>query len=228
MHKGKLIVIDGSDGSGKTTQAKLLVTYLRKQNIAVKYYDFPQYKTSFYGALIARYLRGEFGSFESVSPYLISLAYAGDRASERDEMKQHLASGTWIVCNRYTSANMAHQSARIKDHREKRAYLRWVRTLEYTVNGIPQEDLVVYLHVPPAQAQHLLDKKGHRAYVGGRQKDIAESNISHQNEAVKSYLSLAKSHKHWRVITCTKDSQLLPVAKIHERVVQSIQHLIHG
>ncbi len=120
--KGKLIVIDGGDGSGKTTQANLLVDYLKKRGFKVKYYDFPRYYSSFHGKLVGRFLAGEFGSLDSVSPYLASLAYALDRASVKEEMEEWLAKGGIIICNRYVTSSMAHQSARLPEKERKKIY----------------------------------------------------------------------------------------------------------
>lgn len=110
--RGKLIIIEGADGTGKATQAELLVEHLKKNHFRVKYYDFPQYHNNFFGDMAARYLRGEYGSFLQSSPYLVSLPYALDRASVAEEMKSWLARGgggsfaidmshrTWLIRQR--------------------------------------------------------------------------------------------------------------------------------
>src|SRR3989344_2308491 len=112
--KGKIIVIEGGDGSGKATQSKLLIEYLEKNSIPHAYLDFPNY-SSFYGKLVGKFLRGEFGDLDSVSPYLASLTFALDRLSSKDTIENHLKAGKIVVMNRYATSNMAHQGSKIAD-----------------------------------------------------------------------------------------------------------------
>lgn len=155
--EGKLIVIEGSDGSGKTTQASLLKAYLEKESFSVETIDFPRYKESFHGKTIEKYLKGEFGKLDSVSPYLISLAYSLDRATAKREMNAWLRAGKIILANRYATSNMAHQSAKLPENKRE-DFLKWLLELEYKVNKIPKEDIVIYLHVPVATATVLAKK----------------------------------------------------------------------
>lgn len=200
--KGKLIVIDGGDGSGKTTQAELLVEYLKSQKIPVKYVDFPQYYKSFHGKTVSKFLQGEFGKIDEVSPYLASLAYALDRASVKREMDEFLATGGYIVANRYATSNMAHQAAKCKSEKERTEYLKWIYELEYKVHKIPKEDIVIYLHVPYQHATELMKK---RAVQRGIEQDIAEKSLDHQKKSEEMYLLLAKKYKHWKTIECMQN-----------------------
>ena len=115
MNKGKLIVIEGTDGSGKTTQLKLLKSYLEKNSIPVETVSFPRYKKSFHGKTVAKYLRGEFGAMDSVSPYLVSLAYAMDRATAKWDMNKWLREGKIVIADRYATSNMAHSAAKLPE-----------------------------------------------------------------------------------------------------------------
>ena len=224
--KGKLIVIEGGDGSGKATQAKLLIDYLKSLKIPVRYYDFPQYYHSFHGKIIGRYLKGEFGGLNEVSPYLISLAYALDRASVKKEMEDFLQKGGFIVANRYTTSNMAFQTMRIKNSKEREKFLEWLYELEYKIHKIPKEDLVIYLHVSPETASQLILKKGRRSYIKNRKKDIHEENLEFQKRVEKSYLSLANRFKHWVKIECEEDGKLLSKDQIHERIKKIVRPLL--
>ena len=220
-HRGKLIVIEGVDGSGKATQAELLVEYLRKKKIKIKYFDFPQYKKSFFGDMVARFLRGEYGSFLQSSPYLVSLPYALDRASVAEEMKKWLTKGGWIVCNRYVSSHLAHQTAKMSTAKERSAFIIWDQHLEYDVLGIPKEDVVLCLSVPPTIASKLNLKKGLRTYLKKMRRDIAERDVQHQKKASDMYVYLSKRLRHWRLIRCTdRKGVLLPVTVIHTRIIQ--------
>src|SRR5438045_2336719 len=113
MKKGFLIVIEGIDGSGKTTQANLLSGYLKSKNIPHEVINFPRYEDNLYGKLIRRYLNGEFGEAKKVDPYLMSLAYAGDRNLAKPLIENWLLEGKIVVANRYVSSNKAHMGANL-------------------------------------------------------------------------------------------------------------------
>lgn len=220
--KGKLIVIDGGDGSGKTTQTKLLVNYFKQKGIPTKFYDFPRYYNSFHGKTVAKFLRGEFGEFDQVSPYLASLAYALDRASVKNEMNNFLRKGGYIIANRYATSNMAHQAAKLKSKKQKKDYLQWIYELEYEVHKIPKQDLVILLYVPWQISQILTSKKGGRGYLKGKSLDIAEKNLKHRVETEKMYLQLAKNNKNWVKIDCVINNRLLLPQEIHKKIINEL------
>ena len=223
--KGKLIVIDGGDGSGKTTQAHLLVEHLKKKNILVKYVDFPQYYHSFHGKTIAKFLRGEFGSIDEVSPYLASLAYALDRATVKREMDDFLTKGGYIIANRYATSNMAHQGAKLKDEYEQKEFLKWIYELEYKVHKIPKENMVVYLYVPWKVGIGLSVSRIKQEYLKDK-SDIAEKDINHRIEAEKMYLELAKKYKHWVKVDCVENEKLLSKEEIFRKVLKIVEPLL--
>lgn len=217
QRRGKLIVIDGGDGSGKTAQSELLVKYLTGQGIRVKYFDFPRYYTSFHGRIVGRFLAGEFGKLDDVSPYLASLAYALDRASAKQEMDEWLSHGGMIIANRYATSNMAHQGARLPEAK-RREFVEWVDELEYKVHKIPREDIVIYLCVPWQIGLELSKKKGDRTYLGKGQ-DIAEADLLHRQASEQMYLRLARTRKNWTKINCVRDHTLLPREQIQQQIV---------
>lgn len=221
--KGKLIVIDGGDGSGKTTQATLLLQYLKKQGIAHKYMDFPQYYQSFHGKIVAQFLRGEFGEMNTVSPYLASLAYALDRASVKPEMDDFLQHGGIIVANRYATSNMAHQGSKFSDAAKRNAFIKWVQELEYKVHKIPKEDIVIYLYVPWRFAVSLTHSKGNRAYLKGMTQDIQEKDNAYRQATETMYLDLCTKYPHWVKIDCVKNNKLLSPKTIHEEILSVLQ-----
>lgn len=214
--KGKLIVLDGGDGSGKTTQVKLLVDQLKAQGIKAKHLSFPRYYSSFHGQFVGRYLRGEFGDIGSVSPYMAALAYALDRASAREEIESYLASGGYVICDRYVTSSMAHLSANLPE-KERKAFIEWVDELEYRQHKMPRPDLVVYLYVPWEVGQKLTEQAaGERRY--SKKADIHEKSKTHRQEAEKMYLSLVDSRKGWVKIECVKDSKLMSIKRIQEEI----------
>ena len=221
--KGKLIVIDGADGSGKQTQGMLLVDYLKKQGRKVKYFDFPRYYSSFHGRVVGRFLSGEFGKINEVSPYLISLAYAVDRASAKEEMDDWLEKGGIIISNRYATSSMAHQAAKVLPEKKKEL-VEWLDELEYRVHKIPREDMVIYLHVPWKITRELVQKKSKREYLAGKKLDIAEANLKHQIESEKMYLWLCQNRKNWVKINCLdKAGKMRTREQIHREIVKVLK-----
>src|SRR5688572_15151102 len=139
--KGKLIIIEGSDGSGKTTQTKLLEEYLKSRSVAVQTFKFPQHNT-FYGRLVDRFLNGELGELQDVSPYVAALLFALDRGSVKEAISTSLNRG-FVVSDRYTPSNIAQHAAKIEAVAEKQKFKEWVEELEYRQLQIPKEDLVI-------------------------------------------------------------------------------------
>jgi dTMP kinase len=219
MHKkGALIVFEGVDGSGKATQARLLVRRLRREGLRVRTLDFPRYGSGPFADLVARYLKGEFGPARAVSPYLASLLYAGDRWQARPQLMKWLRAGDVVVCNRYVSANKGHQAGKIATPSGKKSFLRWLDHLEHDVFDLPRPDLTILLGVPVGTARRLVGKKGARTYVGGRKRDIHEADLQHQRQAAAMYRALARREKGWRAIDCAPGGALLPPEAIAERV----------
>lgn len=221
--KGKLIVIEGGDGSGKTVQTALLLEYLKKQRIQVKHLDFPQYYHSFHGKTVAKFLRGEFGKIDQVSPYLASLAYALDRLSVKEETENFLLKGGYIIANRYATTNIAYQAAKFTQTKDREEFIKWVYQLEYTVNRIPKENIVIYLAVPWKLGIKLTAKKGARKYLSGNIKDIHEIDTQFRQKVEKMYLELAKRYKHWVIVNCLENKKLLNPQQIHKKVVAVLQ-----
>lgn len=223
--KGKLVVIDGTDGSGKGTQTELILKHLEEAGKQHKYIDFPRYYTSFHGKMVARYLSGEFGGKDSASPYLTSLFYAMDRLTARDEMIDWLEEGNVVVANRYTTSSMAFQTARIPK-KDQETFLKWLYEMEYKEHKLPKEDLVLFLYVPVEISQALLEKKSkkERRYAKGKKKDVYEADVQYQRDVLALYLKLAKKNKHWEVIKCVDSKgKLLSITKVHEKVLRALK-----
>jgi dTMP kinase len=221
--EGKLVVIEGSDGSGKTTQLDLLKAHLEKEGYRVAGLDFPQYEETFFGKMVGRFLAGEFGSINEVNPYLAGLPYSGDRWQASSRMKELLGEGFILLANRYKPSNDAHQAAKLPP--EKREdYFLFSEELEYEVFKIPREDAVVFLRVPAEIGQRKVDEKTKRAYLKGKKRDIHEADINHLREAEKMYLLLAQRNKHWiQIDCCDKKGNLLPPEEIHELIYLALQ-----
>jgi len=219
--QGKFIVIEGTDGSGKATQLKLLVDRLQKEKVKVATADFPQYD-NFSGAFVAKYLRGEYGTAEEVGPYRGSIFYAVDRYDKSFDIKKWLGEGKTVVSNRYVSANMGHQTGKIKGRANQDKFLAWLDNLEYKIFNIPRPDVTVFLYMPPAVGQKLVDSKGARAYTKGKKRDIHEADLNHLKKASEAYLYVAKKY-HWITIGCAKGSEPLSREEIHEKIVEALR-----
>ncbi len=224
--RGKLIVITGIDGSGKTVQTKLLCEHLLKEGYPAVVTDFPQYGKTFFADMVTRYLTGEFGSANTVSPYLAALLYAGDRWECKEQIETWLNEGKIIVSNRYVCDNKAHQGGKLSSSQEREKFFPWLDTLEHHIFRIPRSDLNILLYVPADIAYKLIEKKEQRAYLGAEKKDIHEKDISHLKNSQQTFLDIAKKEKGWMIINCTQNNALMPEQVIAGKVWEAIQNII--
>ena len=196
--RGKLIAVEGIDGSGKQTQVRLLVRELESRGHQVLSTGFPHYD-SWFGQMVGQFLNGDFGPLDAVDPHFTALLYAGDRFECKRPIVAALESGGVVLADRYVGSNLAHQSARTAP--EKRAGFRaWIEHLEYNIYELPKEDLVLYLRLPPHEAQTLVARKSTRKYTDAAH-DILESNIRHLQDAAAMYDLLARG-SNWKTIEC--------------------------
>lgn len=218
--RGKLIVLEGIDGSGKRTQLEMLAQACAERGLSCSRYAFPNY-SGFFGKLIARFLNGEFGLLDAVDAHFSALLYAGDRFESKPFLEKDLASGSLILADRYIGSNLAHQGARVS-HEKREEFLNWLRDLEYGVYSLPGEDLVVYLSIPAHEAQRLVAQKGARDYTKLK-RDILEANLAHLQTAAEVYESLSRQ-PNWAKVECWDESRLTlrsPEA-IHRDVLAAI------
>ena len=216
--KGKLIVVAGIDGSGKTAQTKRLLERLRGEGCPAAEEEFPRYEEGFFGKTIGRYLRNEFGPAGDVDPHLASVLYAGDRWEAKARMDAALGQGQVLVCNRYVSANLAHQGGKIPDEAGREAFFAWVERMEYEVFGIPRPDLTVFLSLPVDVASDLVGRKEQRGYLGERKKDGHEADAAHLANAQVAYEHLCRTRPNWRRIECVDAGRLKSIEEIGEEV----------
>src|SRR3990167_3892128 len=214
MASGKLIALEGTDGSGKGTQLKLLVEYLVKQGIPHETLDFPRYG-KFFGDLAGRMLKGELGPVETIPAQLAVLPFACDRWQVRDELKGWLNEGKLVISNRYTASSAVYHAAKLPTDAQM-AFIDWVYKLENEIIGLPKEDLVVYFHVPVAVAQHLIDK---RAAETPKEKDEYEKDRAMLFTVERLYGELAKQRGNWNMIECTRGGAILTPEEIHKQVL---------
>jgi len=224
-YPGKLIVIDGTDGSGKGTQTEILIKRLQQNGYNVATTDFPQYGQKSAGP-IEEYLNGKYGTAQEVGPYRASMLYAIDRYDASFLMKKWLEEGKIIVSNRYVSANMGHQGSKIQNPEERKKYLEWLYNLEYNMFEIPKPDLNLILHVQSDIAYELIAKKDDREYLAGKKRDIHEADINHLKQAEQVYLDIAQTFDDFKLVECTENGQIMTREQISDLIWQQIEPVL--
>jgi len=225
--KGKIILIEGTDKSGKQTQTKLLTERLRNENIPCEKMSFPRYETPTGRIIEGPYLgRSEiYGSWfddcDKLDPKIASLYYAADRRYALSEMNDILESGTNLILDRYYQSNMAHQGGKIRDTKKRLELFKGLEELELGLLGLPKEDAVIFLHMPTKVAIELGKQQGEKS-------DGHESNIGHLYRAEGSYLLLSQIY-HWKKIECAPDGTINSLRipeNIHEEVYNYTKKLL--
>lgn len=231
MIKGKFIVIDGADGSGKATQAELLVQRLKKEKKKVKKIDFPQYENNFFGHLLGECLAGKYGDFIAIPSRIASVLYAADRWESSTDIRKWLAEGYIVVADRYVSANQIHQGGKISNPRERARFLKWLDQMEFGVFKIPRPDIIIYLHVPIEIGQQLLKnrvKENKKNKTVKAKKDLAESNLKYLAESQKSAINIVKKNNAWQMIDCSKDGNILSRSEISQMIYDKLKKIINS
>ncbi len=214
MAEGKLIVIDGLDGSGKATQTKILEERLRRYGGDVLKLTFPNYDSPS-SALVKMYLNGELGENPAdVNAYTASAFYAVDRAAGYLQYwKKHYERGALLLADRYTTSNAIYQLSKVEE-REKDDFLEWLYDFEYRRLSIPKPDLVIYLDMEPAASQKLMSMR----YGGDeKRKDIHERNLTYLHECRKAAL-YAADRLGWHTITCSNAETVRPAQEIADEI----------
>lgn len=222
---GTFLVIEGTDGSGKGTQFKLLVERLGKEGYDVATFDFPQYdEPSSY--FVKEYLNGKYGTAEEVGPYTGSLFYALDRYQAAFEIRRALAENKVVVANRFTGSNMAHQGTKFRHSEQRRGYFIWLDNLEFQMLGIPRPDKSFVLRVPASIAQSLVDQKEARSYTD-KKRDLHEADIQHLERSVEVYDDLCKLFpKDFTRIDCVRGDKLMDIESVHQHLWKTIEPLL--
>lgn len=211
--QGRLIILEGIDGAGKTTQIELLKQALSSQGVPWEAISFPRYGDNIYAELVTRYLESEFGFLNEVNPYLMALPFAGDRFLAKPVIEDWLEEGKAVLINRYVSSSKAHLGANLPEEKREE-FINWLEELEYGTNKIPKEDLTILLNMDP--------KVGQQNVSGGNHPDIHEENLKHLEEANKIYLELAKKEDNWYVVDCMKDGEMRSQEEIHQEIMRIV------
>ena len=220
MEKGKLIVIEGTDCSGKETQSNLLVKELNLRGINSIRLAFPMYETPT-GKIVGECFLGKGndgnGWFKEgsvkVDPKIASLYYAADRKYNLDIINHYIEKGYYVVIDRYVSSNMAHQGAKIEDPDLRFNLFNWIDKLEYWLLELPKPDITIFLHVPYKYTKELMKNRS--------EKDSNEKDENYQINSVKTYLELAVLY-NWTKIDCIRDDKLRDIEDINKEIVENV------
>lgn len=228
--KGKLIVIDGTDGSGKATQIELLAKTLRNEGLKVKVVDFPEYYKNFFGKFIGHCLSEQYYNWLGVHPKIASMAYAADRWESSKDIYKWLDAGYIVLANRYVSANQIHQGGKIADGKKRAEFLEWLDEMEYKVFKIPRPNLTIYLSLPIEISLRLIgerNSKMKREYLK-KKKDVHENDKNFLINSRKSALWLEGKVKNFIKIDCADKSgkEIMTREAIHDEVFKKVAKVV--
>lgn len=222
--QGALFVIDGTDGSGKATQTKMLAERFRSEGRDVETISFPRYGVPGY-ALVENYLAGKYGKdAKRVNAKAGSVLYAADRFDASVDIHQWLKDGKIVIIDRYAGSNMGHQGSKISDPDERKAFIEWNDELEHDIFGIPRPNVNVVLLVPPEISQKL-------AHQGASEKtkvkgDIHEADFEHLSATARTYREITEMFSNFIPIECVNGDVLRSREDIHEEVWRIVnEHL---
>jgi dTMP kinase len=221
-----LVVLEGLDGAGKSTQLRLLQQRAAERGHATEFLHFPRFDTPLYGETIARFLRGDFGDADGVDPYTVALLFAGDRAAAAPRLREWLAEGKYVFLDRYVYSNVGYQCAKVDDPAARRRLKEWILELEYEIYAIPRPDVSLFLDVPFrfTEAKLSSHREGSdRDYLRGG-SDVHESSLELQRRVREVYLDAAREDPALKVVDCG-DRAMLPPEEIFDRILTGLKEI---
>ena len=226
---GKIIVIEGLDGAGKSTQIELLKTKFEEIGIDYKYIHFPMLNQGQYGELIAEFLRGEYGTVKDVHPKLVAVLFANDRKEHIEKVNQWLSEGYCVLMDRYVNSNIAFQCAKLEDFSEKERLKKWILDFEYNYNKLPLPAVSFFLNVSLDVISKSLSKQrdgDERKYLKGKQ-DIHEKSLTLQKKVQEEYLKMLKEQNNLVSIDCCdNNNNLLTPATINNMIFDNLKTIL--
>lgn len=223
MRKGKLIVIEGGDAAGKATQAALLMAKLITHDVPVMQLNFPQYERNHVGRLLRECLDGEHGDFIALDPKIAAVLFSVDRLESQEQLEQWLSEGKVVLLDRYSSANVLHQGAKVADDAQRLQTMRWIYNLEHAVLNLPVPDLVLTLPVPAAIRADLRQQQNRQK---GRMIDLADQNQVHQQLVDTTLRELADIFPHVIEVETMAHGQLRPPEEIANSIYHTVRRIV--
>lgn len=227
--KGRVIVFEGVDASGKATQSQLLHDRMKQEGFRVELIAFPRY-SEFFGSIVGRYLRGDFGKKEDLPDEFIALLFSIDRYELKKKIENGLNGGTNYIFDRYFTSNYGFSTARKENEKERLELLNWLKKLE---SRMPQPDLVLFLDMPLEAIGILMlgeDRKKKEPYRKGLDKDIHEGDMAYLDRVRRFFLELSKKEKKWAKIDCTKFEEhkmkIRTKEEIHEQIWKKVKPIL--
>lgn len=215
--KGKFILFEGIDSSGKKTQTSLLAEKLKSQGKKVEIIHFPTYQKTPLGIFVAKYLKGDFGSKEEVTPEIGSLFYSLDRYQLQNKLKEKLDLGINIVADRYTASNIF-QASKL-DGAKRFELWEWIKDVD---RRLPQPDVTIILDVPTKISNKLFSNREKKNELIDGEKDIHEADVAYQEKVRRTYLDIA-GKEGWIVIKCCKDEKFISPQEIHNEIYRKLK-----
>ena len=222
-----LISIEGTDSSGKQTQAKMLYDYFLEKGMNVRQISFPDYKSDS-SALDKMYLNGDFGKEPGdVSAQVASIFFACDRfASFRTSWKKYYDQGDIIISDRYTSSNIINQASKIENYDERLKFIDWIENMEYSVFVIPEPDITIFLNMPYEKSLELMKNRNNKI-SGEKSKDIHESNRDYLKKSYENAVDIC-NRLSWNKIDCVgSDGNIKTPEAIHEEIAKTVEGIMH-
>jgi dTMP kinase len=221
----KLYVVEGVDGAGKSTQINLLKDFFIRNGYQCEYLHFPRTEAPYFGELIARFLRGEFGTLSEVNPWLVAMLYAGDRKDASGIISDWLKKGRIVLLDRYTYSNIAYQCAKLGNKDEQELLLKWIMDLEFIHFAIPRPDLNIFLDVPFSFTEEKLSSRRtgkSRSYLNGN-KDIHEESLLFQRKVRDMYIRVSEADKRLCVVNCSDgENNMLPPEAVFNLIIKKM------
>ncbi len=230
MKQGKFIVLEGLDGSGKSTQTQLLLNALKQKGIDSEFIHFPRTDNSspLYGPLLKSFLKGNLGTLDEVDPYFVAMLFAGDRKNEAANMRAKLEKGIWIVADRYVLSNIAFQGAKLKTQEAREALAHWIMQTEFGLFELPRPDITLFLHMPFAFCENNVKNQrsgDDRDYLDGK-SDIHEADLNFQKDVYLMYQYMLQ-HQEFELsdFVIGKHGVVPAPGKIHLQLVEQLNKI---
>ena len=222
------ITIEGLDGAGKSTQIKLLENYFTAKSKKHKFLHFPRFDAPFFGDMIAKFLRGDFGNVDDVNPYIVALLFAEDRHDAATTIRNWLDQDYTVIVDRYVYSNIGYQCAKLANKDERDILKKWILNLEYDYFKIPKPDVSIFLDVPFKFTENKLNEARNgsdRDYLEGKQ-DIHEANLDLQRQVREIYLEQQAVDANFKVVNCNHENgEMLAPQQIFEQIIQNLTNI---